>query len=280
MSTVDSTALRVALWRALHLQVDAAPPVLNDEIGLRLAAPAEGWQQRPDMHPEGTKGYRASIVGRSRLIEDLVLEKFAQGVSQYVILGAGLDSFAQRRPAQAAALQIFEVDQPGTQAWKQERLQELGLEIPSTLHFVPVNFEAGESWLQKLSTAGFQTQQPAVVASTGVSMYLTKEANLDTLRKIASMAAGTVLAMTFILPLDMLDPVERPQHEMVYERAKAAGTPFVSFFRPEEMLQMARAAGFSQAEHISREEIIRRYFAGRSDGLKPSSGEEFLIATV
>jgi len=109
----ESSAVRVALWRALHAQVDSAPHVLEDEIGLRLVAPDEGWRRRPDMDPEGTKLFRASIIARARFIEDLVVEQAALGISQYVILGAGLDTFAQRRREIASRLRVFEVDQPG-----------------------------------------------------------------------------------------------------------------------------------------------------------------------
>src|SRR5690242_10559884 len=94
----ESTAARVALWRALHLQLDSPPHVLDDEIGYRLVAPAEGWRERPDMHPQGTSTFRASIVARSRFIEDLLIEKLSEGIAQYVILGAGVDTFAQRKP--------------------------------------------------------------------------------------------------------------------------------------------------------------------------------------
>jgi len=276
----DHTAVRVALWRAMHVQIDAAPHVLEDEIGLKLVAPDESWRQRPDMHPQGTAGYRASIVGRARFIEDLVEEKSKQGVNQYVILGAGLDSFAQRRSDLSTRMQVFEIDKPETQSWKRKRLMDLGYGVPDHLHLVPVDFEAGDSWREKLKANAFKANQPALIASTGVSMYLTKEANLASLREIASMAPGTTLALTFILTMDLIDPAERAQHEFVYERARAAGTPFVSFFRPEEIVKLAREAGFREAKHISREDIIKRYFAGRSDGLKPSSGEEFIVATV
>src|ERR1700679_3499387 len=104
----ESTALRVALWRALHLQADAPPHVFEDEVGLKLAAPADGWRDRPDMNPQFTKIFRASILARARFIEDLIVEKAGQGVGQYVILGAGLDSFAQRRPETASKLKVFE----------------------------------------------------------------------------------------------------------------------------------------------------------------------------
>jgi methyltransferase (TIGR00027 family) len=276
----DHTAVRVALWRAMHVQIDASPHVLVDEIGLQLVAPDESWRQRPDMHPQGTRGYRAAIVGRARFIEDLVREQVRKGVSQYVILGAGLDTFAQRSPDVASELRVFEIDKPETQEWKRQRLMELGLGISNNLQLVAVDFEAGDSWREKLAMNGFNANQPAVVASTGVSMYLTKEANMASLRQVAAFAPGSTLAMTFLLPLDLVDSAERPQHEMVYERARAAGTPFVSFFRPPEILALAREAGFPDVRHISRSDIVQRYFVGRTDGLQPSSGEEFLVATT
>lgn len=142
----DSTAARVALWRALHVELDAPPHVLTDEIGLQLLAPAPGWQQRGDMDPQFTRPFRASIVARARFIEDLVAEQAASGVRQYVILGAGLDSFVQRRPDMASRVTVFEVDQPAPQRWKQRRLVELGFGVPDWLRFVPVDFEAKQSW--------------------------------------------------------------------------------------------------------------------------------------
>src|ERR1700733_14238719 len=121
----DPTAVRVALWRAMHVQVDAPPHVLEDEVGLRLAGPDDGRRDRPDMHPAGTCRFRGAIVARARFIEDLVVEQAGRGVTQYVILGAGLDTFAQRRAEVAGRLLVFEVDQPGPQAWKRQRLIEL-----------------------------------------------------------------------------------------------------------------------------------------------------------
>ena len=263
----------------MHVHVDPPPHVLEDEIGLRLAAPNEGWRQRPDMDPQGTRGYRAGVVARARFIEDLVSDHAGRGIAQYVLLGAGLDTFAQRRPELASRLRIFEVDRPGPSAWKQQRLIDLGFGVPDGLRLVPVDFEAGQSGWEQLTAAGFDAGQPAVVASTGVSMYLTHEANLATLRQIATLAGGATLAMTFLLPLDLIDPAERPQHEALHERARTSGTPFISFYRPTEMLALAREAGFSRTEHISTADLTRRYFSGRSDGLRPTTGESFLIAS-
>lgn len=276
----DSTAVRVALWRAMHVQIDPPPHVLEDEIGLRLAAPDEGWRRRPDMDPRATSGFRAGIVARGRFIEDLVAERASQGVAQYVILGAGLDTFAQRRPEAAARLRVFEIDKPGPQAWKRQRLTDLGYGIPGWLRLVPTDFEAGEPWLERLATAGFDAGQPAVVVSTGVSMYLTKDATAATLRQIAEFAPHSTLAMTFLLPAELLDEADRPGLEASTRGAQAAGTPFISFYTPAEMLAAAREAGFADARHVPGTSLAGRYFAGRADGLRPSSGEDLLVAAA
>lgn len=276
----DSTAVRVALWRAMHVQVDSPPHVFEDEVGLRLAGPDGAWRQRPDMDARGTRGYRAAIVARARFIEDLVTQQARQGVTQYVILGAGLDTFAQRRQEIASSLRVFEVDRPGPQAWKRQRLNNLGFGIPAWLRLVPVDFEAGQSWWERVAAAGFDAGQSAIVASTGVSMYLTWKANVATLREIATLAPNSTLAMTFLVPLDLLEPEERPRHEAVYKRAREAGTPFISFFTPEEMQALAVEAGFSHTQLVSTADLTQRYFSGRSDGLRPASGEDILVATT
>lgn len=277
----DSTAVRVALWRALHVQIDPPPHVLEDEIGLRLAAPGQGWQQRPDMNPEHTKLFRASIVARARFIEDLVAEQAGRGVSQYVLLGAGLDTFAQRQPELASRLRVFEVDRPGPQAWKRQRLVDLGYGVPDWLRLVPVDFEASDAWWQKLAEAGFDASKPAVVTSTGVSMYLTKDAIMAMLRQVTTLAHGTSFAMTFLLPLEYADPEIRPGLQRAVDGARASGTPFLSFFTPTEILSLARDAGFRAFQHVSAATLTERYFAGRTDGLRPpNNAEELLVATT
>ncbi|MGH3216233.1 MAG: class I SAM-dependent methyltransferase [Trebonia sp.] len=276
----DQTAVRVALWRAMHVLVDPPPHVLDDEVGLRLAAPGAGWRDRPDMDPVFTSGFRAHVVARSRFIEDLVAEQAARGAGQYVLLGAGLDTFAQRRPDAAARLRVFEVDQPGPQAWKRRRLTELGYGVPDWLRLVPVDFEAGGSWRDEIAAAGFDAGRAAVVASTGVSMYLTREANAATLRELASLAAGSTVAITFQLPAELVDEQDRPGRQIAVDGAERSGTPFISFFAPAEMLALAREAGFTDVRHVSGTTLNGRYFAGRADGLRMSTGEDFLVATT
>jgi O-methyltransferase involved in polyketide biosynthesis len=145
---------------------------------------------------------------------------------------------------------------------------------------VPVDFEAGGSWWEQLQSAGFDAGQPAVVASTGVSMYLTKEAIAATLRQVAALAPSSTLAMTFLLPLELMDPEVRPGFQMAEKGARAAGTPFLSFFAPEEMLELAREAGFREARHVSAADLSQRYFDGRTDGLRLVSSEELVVATT
>ncbi len=275
----DSTAARVALWRALHVEIDPPPHVLEDEIGLKLLAPDTGWHHRGDMHPHRSSRGRASIVARARFVEDLVAEQAGRGIGQYVILGAGLDSFAQRRPEVASRPKLFEIDQPGSQAWKRQRLIELGFGIPEWLKLVPVDFEAG-GWEKQLAVGGFDADKPSVVASLGVSMYLSKNAIAATMRHAASFAAGSMFVMSFMLPLELVEPAERPGLRQMEKGARARGTPFTSFFAPPEILALAREAGFRDILHLSAADLTQRYFADRTDGLRPSSLEELIVATA
>jgi len=273
----NNTAVRTALWRALHVQVDALPHIIEDEIGLKLIAPDDGWQERPDM--KYTKRIRASMVARARFIEDFITEQSQQGINQYVILGAGLDTFAQRRPDIASGLQIYEIDQPDTLIWKQHRLVEIGLEIPDNLHFVCVDFETA-SWWDELLKSGFDPTLPTVLVSTGVTLYLTKEAILEMLSTIKKFASGSALAITFYLPVEMLKDEDKPLMEMSIKGAQASGTPMISFFTPDEILNLAQNAGFSNIQIVSTNDMEQLYFANRTDDLLPSDGEVFLLATI
>lgn len=274
----EHTALRAALWRAMHVQVDASPYVFEDDLGLQLAAPGQDWQQHLHMDPQLTSVFRASVVSRARFIEDLVAEQVDHGLDQYVLLGAGLDTFAQRRPRLAARLTVFEVDQPAPQAWKRQRLNELGFDVGDRLRLVPVDFET-DSWWERLTAAGFDPRRGALVASTGVSQYLTREANVATLRQLAQLAPGSTFVTTFMLPLELVaSDDEQHVRRLAETAANAMGTPFISFFTPDELIAMTQDAGFAVAEHISADELTARYFTGRTDGLLPAQSEQILVA--
>jgi methyltransferase (TIGR00027 family) len=262
----------------MHVLVDDPPHVLDDVLGLQLVAPDPDWRDRPDMDPIATRGFRASIVARARFVEDVVTEQAARGVDQLVLLGAGLDTMAERRPD--LAMRMFEVDQPATQAWKRERLEATGIGVPDALQLVPIDFESGASWWDGLRAAGFDVARPAVVASTGVSMYLTKEATASMLRQLAALPGGSTVVMSFLVPPELLDESDRAGLDTSRRGARAAGTPFVSFYTPDEMSTTAREAGFADVRHVAGRDLAERYFAGRPDGLRPSSGEDLVVATT
>ncbi|WP_407505345.1 class I SAM-dependent methyltransferase [Elizabethkingia miricola] len=273
----DNTAIRTALWRAFHTQADAEPHILEDTVGLQLIAPEEGWQERPDI--KYTQRLRASVVARSRYIEDIITTEIQKGTDQYVILGSGLDTFAQRNPDITSKIQIFEIDQPDTLAWKQKRLSETGFHIPENLHFVPVNFEKS-SWWELLLKAGFNIHNPAVIACTGVTLYLTRSAIKETLQHMVSLAAGSVVVISFYLPVELLEKEDQPMQEMANKGAQQAGTPFISFFSPEEVIAIAKESGLKNTNLVSTEDIKDLYFKNRTDGLSPASGEVFLLARI
>jgi methyltransferase (TIGR00027 family) len=226
--------------------------VFEDEVGLKLAAPDDGWRSRPDMSPF-TRPFRASIVARARFIEDLVAEQATRGVRQYVILGAGLDTFAQRRPELASRLLVFEVDRPGPQAWKRQRLIDLGFGIPSFLRFVPVDFEAGEAWWARLAASGFDAGRPAVVVSTGVSMYLTRDAIAATLRQVAALAPGSTLVMSFMLPIELADPEVRPAIARAAEGREQAARPSSASSRRRSCSRWAAKRAFEMSSTCQRQ---------------------------
>lgn len=268
----DSTAVRTALWRALHTLVDAPPLVLDDTLGLRIAEVDDQWRRRPDMDPEGTRASRASIVARARATEDLVTRSGAQ---QYVVLGAGLDTFAQR---DAGRTPVFEVDAPETQAWKRRRLEELGLLVPWRLRLVPVDFEAGESWLDRVIAAGLDPVLPTVVSMLGVTMYLTREAISATLRSAASLGAGSTMVFSYSRPIEMAPAEIRPILAGAAHGAAASGHPWLSLLTPEDAVGLAREAGFGDVGLVTSADLHDRYFADRGDGLSPAGGEDLVIA--
>jgi methyltransferase (TIGR00027 family) len=280
VGTPDNTAVRTALWRALHTQVDEPPHVLEDVLGARLAQDDDGWRERGDMVPDGSRGKRATVVARARLTEDLVAEAASRGVDQYVILGAGLDTYAQRHPDAGSTMTVFEIDQPETQGWKRNRLDELGYGIPEWLRLVPVDFEADDDWWERLQAAGFDTSRPAIVSWLGVTMYLTEQATAATLKRVASLPSGSSLVLTFFRHLEDLLPEDVQIRRASREGNRRAGTPFIGFYTPAQIAELARQAGFADTEHVSAAGLADRYFAGRADGLRPYSGEEVLIATV
>lgn len=287
MAGPDLTAVGAAFGRAAHVLLDDPPHVLDDTLSIRLAD-EEALRATQRLAPDGglvvsrddpSARWRATFVARARFVEDLVGERLAAGVTQLVILGAGLDTLAQRRSDLASHLRIFEVDEPGTQRWKQARLRGLGLAIPEGLRFVPLDFESGASWVEAITAAGFEPARPAVVASTGVTQYITVDAITTTFRQAAALAPGTTVVATFILPRELIDPADHELRAVTEERAAARGFPWISFYTPGDMRALAVAAGFDDVREVTQGELNARYFAARRDGLQAPSGEHLVVAT-
>ncbi|WGL60688.1 class I SAM-dependent methyltransferase [Pigmentibacter sp. JX0631] len=274
----DPTAVRVALWRALHVLKDLPPYIFKDKIALKLINPEINWQSRPDMHLENTKGFRASIVARSRFIEDIVIQKIKFGMKQYLIFGAGLDTFVQRHPELENKVAIFEIDIKETQEWKISRLKALKYTKPKNLNYISVDLSGKISWYEKLIKSKFDFKSPSITAIAGVSLYLSKEENLQLLVQFAKFPQGSIVIISFILPIELLEEKDKNNFKQVILRAKQAGTPFLSFFSPQELLTYAKNAGFKKVTHVGKKDIINLYFKNRKDDFLPSSGEEYIIA--
>ena len=201
-----------------------------------------------------------------------------EDIGQYVLLGAGLDTFAQRHPDLSDRVRVFEIDQPGPQEWKRRRLDALGYGVPDHLRLVPVDFDAAQDWWPALLNAGFDADARSLTSSSGVSMYITKEATATTLRRLATVAPGSVVAMTYMLPIELAPPEDQPGLEGAARGAAASGTPWISFFEPDEIVALAVEAGFTDARSIATDELTAPYFADRSDGLRAAGGEAILLA--
>jgi methyltransferase (TIGR00027 family) len=252
--------------RAAHQIYDAAPRVLDDSI----AVPILGETYLPEVHRTATKlekpfsvSLRAFLVARSRYAEDKLAQAVADGVRQYVLLGAGLDTFAHRNPH--PELRVFEVDHPATQQWKRELLLTNGLPAPSTLTYAPVDFEK-HSLGEQLELAGFDSASPTFFAWLGVVPYLTLAAFRATLGFIAAQPAGSGVVFDYGQPRSALSLREQLARDSLSERVQQAGEPFQLFFTPEEV--GAELTGFQGIEDIGSTEINQRYFSDRSDSLK------------
>ena len=274
------SALKVATLRAVHQLLDE-PLVLPDPIALPVLGATNEAALRDDpfvLNDPMSRGFRAAMVVRSRFVEDELARCVAKGVRQYVVLGAGLDTFAYRNPHQAAGLKVFEVDHPSTQRWKQQLLADAGIGVPSSLRFVPLDFEVGDL-CSALREAGFQADQPACVNWMGVTMYLTADAVRRTISTVAGFATGSSLCFDYRVPMTMLNPIERVISEVVEQQIAALGEPFLSAFDPTQLEKQLLEMGFRSAESVTADDLNARYLARRKDGLRTGGGTRIMYAS-
>jgi methyltransferase (TIGR00027 family) len=269
------TALRVAQRRAIHQVLDQ-PPVLNDPI----AIPLLGGDFTYDPEKESSRfarAFRAFMVARSRLAEDQLAAVAAQGLTQYVVLGAGLDTFAYRNPFQP--VRVFEVDFPATQQWKRTLLAAALIPIPANLTFVPLDFEH-MTLAEGLAAAEFDATQPAFFGWLGVVPYLSLPAFRSTLETIGRLPAGSGVCFDFAQPAESLQPEYLPVFQALAARVAAAGEPFRLFFTPRQLEQEFRTAGFTRIEIRTPGELNDMYFEGRTDGLSMPRAGVGMFATA
>jgi len=271
----SKTALRVAIRRAAH-QVMERPPILNDPIAPLLIGSGYARDMERAQHSVA-RDFRAFMAVRSRLVEDRLAVSVAQGVEQYVVLGAGLDTFAWRNPF--PALRVFEVDFPATQEWKRGLLEEAGLAQPAALTFVPLDFEH-KTLAAGLAEAGFDAAKPAFFGWLGVVPYLTLEAFRATLGDIARMPAGSGVAFDYGLSPEVLGPRRRLALQALAQRVASAGEPFKLLLTPEQLERELLLAGFSRLQQWDSGQLNALYFAGRADGLKLSDPGLGMVAAA
>jgi methyltransferase (TIGR00027 family) len=276
------TAERVAERRAAHQLLDV-PKILNDPLALSIIRPEIAAQLRADPRAFDSsplsRYLRAFLVVRSRVAEDQLSLAIAAGVAQYVLLGAGFDTFAYRSPYPASQLTIFEVDHPATQEVKKTRLAQAAIAIPPNLHFVPVDFTK-DSLELALHASGFDRDRPAMVAWLGVVPYLTLDEITSTLRFVAAFAPGTTLVFDYGVPPSSLNWIGRKIYDNVAQRVAAAGEPWKTFFLPQDLTDLLRKAGFDAISDFGSNELTERYLTGRSDDLKLGPSGRIVVARV
>lgn len=273
------SALWVATQRAVHQLLDE-PIVLPDPVALPILGAKTEAELRADpfvLNDPLSRSLRAALVVRSRLAEDELARSVAAGVRQYVVLGAGLDTFAYRNVHRAVGLQVFEVDHPATQAWKQQCLRDAAIEVPDTTTFVPVDFEQ-RTLTDGLAQAGYRLDQPACFAWLGVSVYLTRAAVFDTLRFVAALPAGSSITFDYAVPASLLNTVERAIRDQLEQRITELGEPWVSHFDPIELQATLHEMGYQAVRDFGAEELNARYLARRKDGLRTGSSFRMMCA--
>jgi methyltransferase (TIGR00027 family) len=276
----SATAQRVAMRRAAHQLLDD-PKVFDDPVALRIIGKESASALQADPHQFETTPLspylRAFVAARSRCAEDELALGVRRGVRQYVILGAGLDTFAYRNPHPRGVLHVFEVDHPATQTWKRTRLDEVSIPLPDDLMFAPVDFET-QTLEEGLRAAGYDPGKRTFFSWLGVTEYLTAEAVMATLRFIASAPMGSSVVFDYMLSPSLLTPSQRSRFDALAQRVALAGEPWQTFFDPGFLTRNLRAMGFGCVEDNGPEEINTRYFKNRKDGLRVGSLSHVMIA--
>lgn len=267
--------------RAIHQTADGEPKILADAIAPRLIDTEpqnDEWLQYLLGQPFA-KALRSGFLLRNRYPEDCLAEAVKRGMRQYVILGAGLDTFAFRQPSWAGAVCIYEIDLPASQRWKCDRLAAAGIPIPPNLRFVPIDFEK-TSLADALRDANFDSGSKTFCCWLGVTQYLTADAIDGTLKFVLSLPRGSEIVLSFIIPWQEAPAAEVEALVTRARKAAEVGEPWLSTFRPEDLKARLLAMGFSNVTLLRPEQAQERYFKNRGDGLEARHAEQSMRATV
>jgi methyltransferase (TIGR00027 family) len=265
----STTAYLAAVIRAWHQILDH-PLIFEDPLALKIIGKNAEEKMRANSGKRNRKrmrGLRAMLAVRSRIAEDLLHDAVARGVRQYVILGAGLDTFAYRNPYAVDRLMVYEVDHPATQAWKRKLLAAAGIDCPASMAFVPVDFES-DKMAEQLKKAGV-TGAAAVFAWLGVTMYLQPATVMNTLSDIARLhAPGTTIVFDYVPDDSALGIMQRMLRRMQQVRYGRLGEPWVGFFNPERLSAELKKLGYADIRDLGPAEIGDTYLSNRKDSLK------------
>jgi methyltransferase (TIGR00027 family) len=279
--TASRTALATALMRAAHTRRDPHP-LIHDPWGDRLVPESakRALAARDDLLDAALMGSRsyANVITRTRYAEDALKTAVGKGVRQYVLIGAGFDSFLLRLPEFAAKLQIFEIDFPATQRLKIERIEACAVALPDTAHFIAADLSQ-ESVAAALARSSFKTDQLTFFSWLGVTMYLTREANLSTLSSLVSCSpAGSEVVFTYLD--ERVFQAQSEAFREIEQRVAAMGEPFLSGFNPAELAADLAACGLHLAEDLNGNEAAARYDRGGEHGLGQSMHSHIALARV
>lgn len=275
------TAMSVASHRAIHQLLDE-PKIFSDPLALAILGPPSGprWEKRLRQAKSGVaRGLRTFLAVRSRFAEDRLDLARARGVIQYVVLGAGLDTFAYRTRRDPAELRVFEVDHPATQNWKRDRLSKAGIALPPTLAFVPVDFEK-QTLADALNRAGFRTDQPAFFSWLGVTVYLTRPSIESTWSYVASLASGTEIVFDYGVSPKVFSWRMRFLLFLLRRRVAWIGEPWKTFFLPSQLADDLRRLGYRTIEDFGAKDLNPRYCAHRADGLRLGPTARIAVAGI
>ena len=286
------TAVGAALFRASHLVLDYDPKVFEDPFAFPLSG-APGLLEEhantvltrfiarlgTEAGPRVFRYLRALTVMRSRYAEDELYLAIGRGLTRYVILGAGLDSFAYRHPDLTSSVDVLEVDHPVTQTWKKKRLLELGLHQPPNLMFLPLDLKES-SLTDGLSAGRYGLAEPAFVSWLGVTQYLPESAVLRVLQQVGSLPEGTEIVFTYIAPRNTLDGESQRFWDLCSRSTRERGEPWITFFETTRLIRTMKELGFSEIQNLAPKEANARYFAGRRDNLSVAGIEHVMRGRV